>query len=57
MKWMLILVLYGPNNSIMNAKLFPEFKSQEECKYNGEQAEQYYKRQGLVVKHKCVTEV
>lgn len=57
MKWLLILMLVGPDNVVEGRKTFPGFISKEQCVYNGEMAEAYYAQYGVIVRHSCVTDI
>lgn len=57
MKWLLILILYGPHGNIEDVKFFPDFNSKDACEFRGKQAEEYYGQRGLNVKHKCATDI
>lgn len=52
-----MLFLIGPEGDIQDAKVFPEMGSKEQCVDYGKAAEDYYAQRGLLVKHKCLTEI
>lgn len=56
MKWLLILFLFSPDGTIVDAKFFPDL-SQEECMANGKAAQNYFHDQGQDVRFKCVTDI
>lgn len=57
MKWILILILYNPDSSILDVKEVLRVDSKEECVGRGKQLEHHYAQRGLRVKHTCVTPI
>lgn len=57
MKWLLILLLIGPDEVIQDRRAFSGFISKEQCENTGAAASAFYAEYGLIVKHICTTDV